>query len=382
MNEGEEQALSRGTRRWLEALTWHETLTEVDASELTSAIIRYWQAWYTDPANEQLFDNLLRLVADGGMLWQRRNTESSPDDIDSPVQIAVWEKRRSLRKTRDRRWPGAIGRLWVIAAVGLTMMAAMATATFWLPWGWAGTSPEGGWTTYGTDTGGLRNVRLRDGSVITLGGSTELRVSLSRQARSVELIRGEAWFRVAHDVNWPFIVEAGDREIRAVGTAFLVTRESDRVVVTVTAGTVSVTALSPAVRLSPIVSRGAGLVRLVAPIRVTRGEEVSYRDNGTTSSVADADTHAATEWTHGRLVFDDEPLRYAIEDVNRYFPRRISATASAGRLRFSGVILDDEIDDWLHILSQTFPVDVVENGSNICIHMRAAELDSSCGAAR
>lgn len=116
------------------------------------------------------------------------------------------------------------------------------------------------------------------------------------------------------------------------------------------------------------------------PIRVTKGEQVSYRDNGIVASVAHTDANAATAWIRGRLIFDDEPLGYVIESVNRYFPRHISATPSAGRLRFSGVILDGEIEKWVHALPAIIPVDVDERGADICIHMHAAQADAQCAA--
>jgi ferric-dicitrate binding protein FerR (iron transport regulator) len=369
-------ALPPSTQRWLEALTWHETLTEADASELTSSVVRDWQAWYAEPENERVFDKLIRLTADGRAHGQRKNMERSPHEDDPVVSMAAWRVKRSSKGSQDHSPSAASWRSWSNAAIVIAAMIAVVTLILGSQWVRISVGAGDGSMTYQTGVGGLRDLHLADGSNIELGGSTELVVTLSRQVRSVQLIRGEAWFRVAHDPKWPFVVKAGDRDIRAVGTAFLVTRESDRVVVTVTEGAVSITGLLPVVRLLPLGSRGAGLLRLPAPIRVTRGQKVDYRDSGTAASVGDADTHAATAWTHGRLVFDDEPLRYVIENVNRYFPRRMSATASAGRLRFSGVILVNEIDDWLRGLSRTFPVDVVEDGSNTCIRMRARELSS------
>jgi transmembrane sensor len=233
-----------------------------------------------------------------------------------------------------------------------------------------------GAVTYETGVGTVKDVHLDDGSNITLSGQTKLLVTYTKRVRSVRLIQGEAWFKVAHDLQWPFIVQAGKGDIRAVGTAFLVTRDSDRVVVTVTEGTVTVTATPPPAKKH---SPGAAVVRV--PVRVTRGEEVSYRDNGTMASTVTADARAATAWTRGRLVFDNEPLRYVVESVNRYFPGHISVSPSAGQLRFSGVIFDRDIQDWLDGLSEAFPVIVSDHGASICVRMRGAEPDASCDAA-
>src|SRR6185312_11086218 len=105
---------------------------------------------------------------------------------------------------------------------------------------WSGAGQRGS-VVYQTKVGELRNVHLPDGSSIILGGQTELSVSFSAQRRSVGLLKGEAWFQVAHRSHWPFVVAAGDGTITDLGTAFLVQRDSDRVVVTVTQGTVEIT---------------------------------------------------------------------------------------------------------------------------------------------
>jgi transmembrane sensor len=230
---------------------------------------------------------------------------------------------------------------------------------------WSGRS-----VTFQTGVGDLKNIRLSDGSSVALGGNTKLAVTLSTRARSVELFRGEAWFRVAHDAKWPFVVHAGGGAIRAVGTAFLVTRDSDRVVVAVTEGIVAITP-ARATRILAALSREKSSSIPGRPIRVSSGQQLSYHDNGTVASLAPVDAHAATAWTHGRLVFDDEPLRYVIESLNRYFPQSITATLSIGGLRFSGVVFAGEIPDWLHGLPQIFPVDIEDCGRNICILMDA-----------
>lgn len=381
---GGDDAVPRRTERWVEALTWHETLTGADSSHLTAAVVREWEAWYADPENRRLFEHLTRLASDGRALAQPRPCRSADvaaNEYDLSIPLDSWRSAR-LSRAAPGRWQ-AVGkrRPWRAMGVMAVAVAAIAALISQLPRARTGTGQVGASITYQTGIGALKHADLADGSRITLGGSTELLVSFSAAARSVELIHGEAWFRVAHDPKWPFVVHAGDGAVRAVGTAFLVARDSDRVVVTVTEGVVAVTTL-PVVSLWSALSRGAASIPLPPPIRVTRGEQISYRDNGVVASVARTNSDAATAWMRGRLIFDDEPLGYVIESVNRYFPRHIAATPSAGRLRFSGVIRDDEIEEWLHGLPAIIPVDVNERGADICIRMRATQADAQCAASR
>jgi transmembrane sensor len=379
---GSDEALPRRTERWVEALTWHETLSELDASQLTGTVVREWERWHADPENRRVFEHLAQLESDGRSQPQADLCPTAgiaAGDCDPSVPIGSW-KSIGLSRTGPYHWPAvARRRLWLATGIAFVAVAAIAALSSHLPWPWIGVRHGGGPIAFQTGIGALKHADLPDGSQITLGDSTELVVKFSAAARSVELIRGEAWFRVAHDPKWPFVVHAGDGAVRAVGTAFLVTRDSDRVVVMVTEGTVAVTTTS-VVSLSSALSRGAVSIPLPPPIRVTRGQQVSYLDNGTVGSVQRTDAGAATAWMHGRLIVNDEPLAHVIESVNGSSPLHISATAPAGKLRLSGVILDDDIEEWLNRLPEIIPVRVDKRGEDICIRLRAPQAAVQCAA--
>jgi len=359
-----------GMDRWAEALTWHNTLCETE-EELTSALAREWEHWYADAENRRTFDDVSRLLADRSIYLERprpSSAELEADRYDLSVPIAEWRKPRAPHVTRKQHVSAGNRWRWLSGGLAIATAAAIAVLILWPLRFWSGTGPSGP-VVYQTNVGELKHVQLRDGSTIVLGGRTQLSVAFSAQRRSVKLSEGEAWFKVVHHPRWPFVVAAGDGTITDVGTAFLVTRDSDRVVVTVTEGSVEVTA---GLRTRPTVTNGQVVAERPAliPIRVTRGEQLAFSDNGALSPVKQADTRAATAWTRGRLTFDDQPLRYVVETVDRYSSRHISVSPSAGALRFSGIVFDDEIDDWLRGLEKIFPVAVEERGAAVCVHLR------------
>src|SRR6185437_3071825 len=186
--------------------------------------------------------------------------------------------------------------------------------------------------TYQTDIGGLQDVHLKDGSTITLGGLTAISVAFTGRQRSVSLIRGQAWFRVVHNSKWPFVVSAGDGTITDLGTAFLVTRESDRVVVAVTQGSVEISA-QPSIWARLRLDEGTLLRPGKARTHLSSGQQLWFDDQGAVSPIRTMDTHSVIAWTQGRLMFDDQPLRYVIETINRYSARHIIVSSEAGRLR-------------------------------------------------
>ncbi|MGH7945089.1 MAG: FecR family protein, partial [Opitutaceae bacterium] len=83
--------------------------------------------------------------------------------------------------------------------------------------------------------------QLADGSVARLKDGAEIAESFSAAERRVRLVRGEAFFTVTKDAARPFLVEAGNVTVRAVGTAFAVRFAPKTVDVWVTEGAVQVT---------------------------------------------------------------------------------------------------------------------------------------------
>src|SRR5262249_21762120 len=60
--------------------------------------------------------------------------------------------------------------------------------------------------TYATALGEHRSLELADGSTVELNSHSRIRVRYSKQERDVEIVEGQALFRVAHDTSRPFIV--------------------------------------------------------------------------------------------------------------------------------------------------------------------------------
>lgn len=368
MNEQGDDGDFSETTRWNHAIRWYITLRDRAGGDLTCSVGRQWQQWYSHPVNKRLFNDVERLLggSDGYRKRDRPSKEQVANDrYDLSVPIAEWL--RSLAQEEIPVGRSSVHRkMWLGCGVaGLAAAAAAAVLLLVRPW-----SGEASPATYQTEIGGLRHIELMDGSSITLGGLTKLSVAFTAKRRSIILVKGQAWFKVAHDTNWPFVVAAGKGTITDAGTAFLVTRESDRVVVTVTEGMVEVAARDdlPTRRrvdlLTPTSPR-------VTSIRVQGGERLTLRDDGVMSRLEPTDARAATAWTRGRLLFDDQPLRYVVETVDRYSHRRITVSLAAGGLRVSGIVFENDIHGWLQNLEVVLPVTVRDCAGGVCIQMRA-----------
>ena len=244
---------------------------------------------------------------------------------------------------------------WAIAATVLLTIGA--TAWFAINEDWL-TAPETQLQVVETKESEHRSIDLEDGSTIELGAASSLSVNYSGERRTVVLEAGEALFEVAKDPNRPFVVLAGNGTITAVGTAFNVRRDADRVVVTVTEGEVEVVQQGGSIARVPDES----VTEIATPAHQTLavGERVEYSAAGI-ARLDNIEPAVATEWRNGRLRYRAESLKHVIPDVDRYSPQTvIIGDAAVGELKFTGTVFQDNADEWLRGLEAVFPVEVVE----------------------
>ncbi len=66
----------------------------------------------------------------------------------------------------------------------------------------------------------MPELTLADGTIMQLNAGSAAAFRFTPERRTVTLLRGEAFFRVAHDPSRPFVVEAAGAATTALGTAF------------------------------------------------------------------------------------------------------------------------------------------------------------------
>jgi transmembrane sensor len=163
---------------------------------------------------------------------------------------------------------------------------------------------------YSTGVGEQRSLTLEDGSTVTLDTRTRIRVRFSARERDIELLEGQALFRVAKNDRQPFVVQSDAAAVRAVGTEFDMYRQRAGVTVTVLEGRVAVTSSSEQRRADDAVL-------------VPAGQQVAVLGSAAVTPSAIADVAAATAWTQRRLIFESTPLSAVVEEFNRYNTRRL-----------------------------------------------------------
>ncbi|HEY0685137.1 MAG TPA: FecR domain-containing protein [Steroidobacter sp.] len=205
-----------------------------------------------------------------------------------------------------------------------------------------------------TDRGETRRLMLDDGSALALNTQSVLQVKYDDDERRIVLRSGEATFQVAHDEQRPFIVQAGDVSVRAVGTAFNVRMKPGGVEVTVTEGIVDILRTD---------DPGKTAIR-----RVAHNEEVIARAERPieVAPLSDAAIERRLAWQEGRLIFDGERLAAAIEEVNRYSALRVVVDdPELAQKAFVGTFKIGDARGFAHAAAAAFEMRVVEQDQTL-----------------
>ncbi len=162
--------------------------------------------------------------------------------------------------------------------------------------------------------GQLRTITLKDGSVLTLGPATTVSVAYQRTERDLRLERGEALFLIAKSRSRPFIVRAGGRTVKAVGTEFEIDRYGVSVNVAVRHGIVTISKPLAAQFTSP----GS-----VPALMLRRGQAVDYSTGGLIGLKYSIDPGQVGVWRRGLLAYEGAPFARVVSDLNRQFGGKI-----------------------------------------------------------
>jgi transmembrane sensor len=173
-------------------------------------------------------------------------------------------------------------------------------------------------TRFQTAIGEQVAVTLPDGSSFNLNTNSRVEVDYSPQSRVVRLERGEAYFKVAHDTHRPFWVHAGNRWVRAVGTAFNVYLRPAGVQVTVSEGAVNM--INATEYESPPLD--ASYAKTAAA--VSAGEQADAHGRADVIRALNAaQLNRMLAWRKSSLYFQDQPLGDVVNELMRYTTLKI-----------------------------------------------------------
>jgi transmembrane sensor len=208
-----------------------------------------------------------------------------------------------------------------------------------------------------TAIGQQQDLTLRDGTRVVLNTDTRIEVDYDAHARRVRLIRGEARFDVSKHPEWPFLVTVAGREIRALGTSFIVRRDNEEdFAVTLVEGRISIAA----------VGEKDGPARQAPQILVPGQRFVVSRDRA--PSVDRPELGRVTAWQRGRVEFDETPLETAAAEMNRYNATRVTVSgADIARLRIGGEFRAGDSEEFVKIVTVALGLQARRSGNDIVL---------------
>ena len=175
-----------------------------------------------------------------------------------------------------------------------------------------------------TPRGEKSMVKLPDGTEVWLNANSQLVYStFSATLRKVEL-KGEAFFKVAHNEKVPFVVKTNECDIKVLGTTFNVMAydEFGRKEITLIEGKVDVQTANENQVLKP-------------------GQSLIIKDQH--MQVSEVNTSQASAWVDNKFNFKDIPLSELIQRLENWYDVDITLDNPSGReVNYTGTFKNEE----------------------------------------
>lgn len=323
-----------------QAAFWDARLRSPHCSDEDRAEFKRWQE--ASEANANAFDQLQLTLTAMRASAERPEVRGLRDEV-----IAGLE-----RRSRSR-W--AIG---LAAAASLVLAVGVGTVQ------WSPTGPEQGQFAsanhaphgrtaapadrqYQTALNERATVTLEDGSTVVLNSNSRLETAYDEKARRVSLLAGQALFYVAHNPSRPFVVQAGNRQIVALGTSFDIRVDK---------GTVRLTMIEGKVAVRPI---GAPLDEAAIGNPIVPNQQLAFAIDSPSATLKKVDAEKAVAWKDGRVFFDDTPLFEAVSEMNRYSETQlVVADPRLNEYRINGMFRTGNQTSFAQAIESYFPIDI------------------------
>lgn len=256
--------------------------------------------------------------------------------VSALVRVPLGRLSGETRSVAWRRWVPAVAAALIVAGV---------TGVWGARWGSARIMPV---REFATLAGTRSVVTLRDGTTLTLGPATRVRVpaGFGIRSRVVEL-DGEGVFAVVHDATRPFVVRTARGDVRDVGTTFVVRAygEDSTARIAVAEGEVAVGGTS-------LHAHDAAAIDRVGRMTVRRGVDVTTEFG----------------WSTGVLVFADTPLREVARELERTYALTVAIEDSviAGKL-VTATFTDETVDEVLSTVTRVVGARFARTGKMVVI---------------
>lgn len=214
------------------------------------------------------------------------------------------------------------------------------------------------WQSVTVDHGRRLDLTLADGSHVVLDAGSELRYPTEFNSSRDVFLKGEAFFKVAHDAGRPFRVHAQHATVAVLGTKFNVRAwlENPTVAVTVTEGTVALSRKDAAYAQSVI---------------IPKGYFSSLSEKGTPTTPTLVDAESSLNWMHNEIKFKDASVREVLAQLERWYDLKFDvADPQILEQRITVHIRMTRIEDILELVSILTDTQASKNDNVVTIRCK------------
>lgn len=189
-------------------------------------------------------------------------------------------------------------------------------------------------------------VQLSDGSVVHLNYGSKIKYPqfFSGNTRKV-VLTGEGFFKVTHNPEKPFIVKAGNLNIKAVGTTFNVLAYPDDDVIETTL-----------VNGKVILEQTNSTEKNKTIGTMTPGQHVEYNTQSRDISSTEGKVEKYISWTDGKLIFEDTPILRVAERLSRMFNVDFEIKGELKDYIYTVTLEDESLPQILDLMTIATPV--------------------------
>lgn len=201
-----------------------------------------------------------------------------------------------------------------------------------------------------TLAGQQASIRLKDGSFVTLGPQSKLKLAsdFGTTSRNLELY-GEALFEIAPDPGVAFMVKTPNSQIRVLGTTLNIRDFSDTTVVAVLDGKVMMTSVHDN----------------VPPLVLSKGK-IGWLTQEGSSDIREDDVESTSLWVKRHFVFKGSPLGDVIKTIERHYNVNIiTDVAISLDTRITAEWENRNIDAIMISISKLTHAEIEQDGSTI-----------------
>ncbi len=275
-----------------------------------------WASWFHDETDNTINDRDEN-PADPKEWEKMKRIYGAKEDVGHVLNFKSPEK--AWKELKKRLSPGWQTELMKYAAVFL-LAIALSGITFWIM---NSIPSDNEFTSVMSPNGQISTVSLSDGTTIWLNSGSKLKYNDDFNDKNREVfLEGEALFSVTRGKSKPFIVHAGEAEIKVTGTEFNVKayRNESGIEATLIEGKVQFS--SPQSKVDMLPGQHLLFSKTTGEIKMTQVNPAEY-----------------TAWKGGKIYFNNESLENLVFQLERWYEVKFAFENEKIRsYRFSGVI--------------------------------------------